>query len=196
MHEAKGERLVTEMLSIERARELAAGLSGVLSGELSLKLLHDWIGGDADRGLFLAGMVWGTIRWNKLLGRPDGPTLASGFEIKHYAYREGFVGTATGIQEWDAWVDEQDVASYDLPETDPNYFRVGFACPGQGFAGAGNSAFTGDNRVTVQFASDRRWILSVETSVQGVPVQPTIHPPEVGFKFDKGPIVLDEFVVE
>jgi hypothetical protein len=120
-----------------------------LAYDLHDDALHDWVGDDPERETVLSGTVWGTIRWSKPLGRPDGPSLAGGFSIKHFHWFETFVVLAGGaILEHHAWLSVADVSSWDLPE-EADHYRVGFMC---------RSVSPFPNKITVEFPANHGWI--------------------------------------
>ena len=143
-----------EGISFEKIKTLGADLQTRLGEGVHKKLLHDWIGDDEDRKLFLEGMVFATIRWNKVRGRPKSGPLSSAVVVHHWAER---------VQFWPAdrrteLVD--DVFAYDLPYDADNH-RVGLVCKAAvGFASGGFTgpvAFTGSNDVTVFPAPGVPW---------------------------------------
>jgi hypothetical protein len=120
-----------------------------LVNDLHDDALHDWVSDDPDRESVLSGTVWGTVRWSKGLGRPDGPTLAGGFSIKHSHWFETFVVLAGGvILEKQGWLSVEDVSSWDLPE-EADHYRVGFMC---------HSLSPFPNKITVEFPANLGWI--------------------------------------
>lgn len=54
-----------------------------ISGIITNEALERWAGPDVTRRSFLSDMIFGTIRWDKDLGRPATPTLADGFLLQH-----------------------------------------------------------------------------------------------------------------
>jgi hypothetical protein len=165
-----------------------------LSEGLSSDLLNQWIGDDAERQSYLAGSVFGTIRWNKVRGRPKAAPLASGFEIHHQAwwFRTFAVpGYPTFEQKWR---DIVDVFTYDLPDEGDDH-RVGFTCTAvpQRLA----LGYTGDNRVSAYPVSGQAWE-SVELTPQGYPAPGLTAGVGwgQGFKAPTGFLVLGDFVFD
>jgi hypothetical protein len=181
--------MVVAQLPFDKAKELGKGLASRIAEDgISHDVFHDWVGDDADRESFLAHSVWGMIRWDKALGRPDG-TLASGFAVTHKARRVSVVVTANGADVSHAWIAQDDVVLYDLPD-DGDTHRVGFSCRDDD-----HPPYTGDNLLTAAFAPNHRWI-SKSVSVHNLPLHLWIEPWGWDWQARHAPVILDAFVVK
>lgn len=160
-------------------------LREIVSGSTSSDALHDWIGGEADREHILANTIWGTIHWDKDLGRSAGPSLASGFDIEHFYWFETFVVTAGGgILEHKAWIPIADVAVWDLVEEADEY-RVGFMC----HYVLSTPPFY--NKLKVELARNQHW-----TGASPIASGPrVIRPSEQIVEYPDGQIIALEFEV-
>jgi hypothetical protein len=154
-----------------------------LANDLSSDTVHDWVSGDSERARVLSGTVWGVVRWEKSLGRPEGSALAGGFSIKHFHWFETFVVLAGGaILEKQGWLPVDDVSSWDLSEESQHY-RIGFMCRSFGLF---------PNKISVDFALNHGWIPE-DIRFTGPRI---ITPHEQVFGSDQeGVTVLDEFEV-
>src|SRR5882724_6039938 len=95
----------------------AVSLAHTLTGGVDKGILTNWVGDIADRRVFTAGTVWGSIRWTKGLGRSIGPTLASGFNIQHFGLTSVWlIGVNGKIIHKGGWTHIDDVGAWDLPE--------------------------------------------------------------------------------
>jgi hypothetical protein len=174
---------VPKELSIDQMKALGADLGERLSAGMSLGQLTDWMGGDAARHMYLAGMAFGTIRWNKIKGRPKDADLASGFVIHHWAVRVHRFPIPERKPEL-----VPDTATYDLPDEGDDH-RVGLTCTAM--APSIPLGWTGSNDVFVFPASGVVW--------EGV-ARPVGLTPGIGYghhfdaKPDDGPRFLPDIV--
>ena len=117
---------------MDEIRESALqSLGEALRGQLTVEGLRDWAHVDDEvRTRFLDGRIFGTIRWPVAVGRPLGPTLASGFQIAHryheLNWKVGADGQPIDISQWR---DGSPPSVWDRPGDEDEY-EVGFACWG------------------------------------------------------------------
>jgi hypothetical protein len=158
----------------------AAGVSSLrdLTGApITAERLRAWSADDAERESFLAGTCWGQIAWDKALGRPLEPSLAGGFAVEHSQWVPKFVAGGDIWVDQSHWAPLDDVAIWDLP-AEGAHLRVGFMF--------WRTAFK--DRVTVEFAGDRRW------EATGILLGPrAIEPPR--YEFEAHGIGFAEFHV-
>jgi hypothetical protein len=131
-----------EGLPFEKLKTLGADLQTHVREGAHPELLHDWIGDDEGRKMYLDGMVFATIRWDKLRGRPKSGPLSRAVVVHHWAER---------VQFWPiperkpALID--DVFTYDMADDADNH-HVGLVC--KALVGIeGSVAFPGSNDVDV-----------------------------------------------
>ena len=133
-----------------RARELAS-LSDILAEPVTKNRFGKWVGVSINRASLLADMVWGSIEWRRSLGRPLGPSLAAGFQVKHTYETIEYYDRGGGIyDEVRRWRDAGPLAVVDGPH-DERIYRVRFY---------GWAPFFWVNRIAVEF-SDVAWEASV-----------------------------------
>ena len=177
-------------LPFDKAKQLADSLATrIVDDGIDHDVFSDWAGDDSGREGFLAYSVWGTIRWDRSLGRPAGASMASGFVVTHDAYWKTFLLTANGILEKAAWFAQGDVALYDLPD-DGDSHRVGFSCRDDD-----HPPYTGENRVSASFTADHSWTSKL-VSVHGLPLPRWIEPSGQAWTATHAPVILPEFVVK
>jgi hypothetical protein len=111
-----------------RTRELMS-LQHELKTPLTQERLAAWVGQSIQRRALVAGTVWGTIRWEKSLGRPIGAYLADGFTVAHRYYFWTLVVDQGGlVKQVGKWEQLPPPSLYDLPDAGDEY-RVGITSP-------------------------------------------------------------------
>jgi hypothetical protein len=162
-------------LTFEQAREMGQDLTRRIGeGGLNESLFDDWVATDPDRGSFLAWTAWGTIRWRRDLGRPAGPELSAGFTMSHKAERKGV--KCADCPEVTDWLDQADVALFDLP-TDGDHYVVGYSCHSMHPLDNDSAwmLYDGRNMVAVAFTPGHRWV-SENVPLTDIPVHLSIQP--------------------
>jgi hypothetical protein len=95
----------------------------------------------------LSRTVWGEIRWQKALGRPFSPTLASAFVIEHSHQQSVMEYVGGGVKFIDILAPHPEPSKWDGPD-DEEYYRVSFkAETPQGYP----------TRIRVNFAAQVGW---------------------------------------
>jgi hypothetical protein len=124
-------------------------LADVLRGPLTVERLREWSHEDDERRTsLLDGRIFGSIRWPKSVGRSLGPTLASGFEIRHdYHELNWELGPGGQPVETSRWRNGASPSLWDLPD-EVEHYQVGFACWG---------VRPWENRVEVRLADAQPW---------------------------------------
>lgn len=82
---------------------------------------------DRGRGRLLTQFIYGSITWSAELGRPDAPTLASGFKITHESYYFKAVATADGIDVRRGFAEISDISTWDAEAADGKHHVAFFA---------------------------------------------------------------------
>jgi hypothetical protein len=174
-------------LSPDRAVEASRHFHGAFTdGDIDAAKLHRWVHEDpnraADRLAFLAGTAWGQIRWDKALGHPDSLQRHAAFVVVHSAYVAEIDSGPAGEVKTYQWVSQADVILFDAPDDGDDHV-VGFWC---------RSVPAASNKVNITFAVGPRWI-SVNQSLPGEPLAPSIQPDEVSWVPSEDP---DPFFLE
>ena len=114
-----------------RERQLRS-LEGELVRPPTMARLDNWISQAIDdRTKFMTDTIWGTIRWQKSLGRSLGPTLASGFRVEHRYLEMNWAIRADGtVKDLSKWVQSAEPSVWDIPDDDDHH-QVGYMCRAQ-----------------------------------------------------------------
>ena len=114
-----------------RATQLRS-LEGELVRPPTMALLDNWVSqAISDRTKFMTDTIWGTIRWQKSLGRSFGPTLASGFRVEHWYLEMNWAIRADGtVKDLSKWVRSAEPSVWDIPDNDDHH-QVGYMCRAQ-----------------------------------------------------------------
>jgi len=152
-------------------------------------LLDKWIAAgihEEDRGASLADTVWGTIRWDKRLGRPMTATLAEGFVIRHTYIQQEWVMVGPGLaKKYELVAPQPEPSKWDGP-ADADFYQITFLAQAKG-------RIWEANRISVEFAERVRWAeIRVRAKRGGYPY---IDPLAIYFSATGKRIVLDPFEV-
>lgn len=111
----------------EQVMTAAADLPSLLRGPLTLDHVRHWIaGGVGDIRTSLFGTsVWGTIRWDRTLGRPSTARLADAFSFDHWYLWITVIDTGNEPIVKEAWIKQPEPRVWDGPHDDESY-RVSF----------------------------------------------------------------------
>jgi hypothetical protein len=136
------------------------------------------------------GLCFGVIRWNSELGRPAGPTLASGFEIRFEEYVVLLLMGGNGLLiEKGVWLSPVPVTSYDLPDEGDDH-RVGFQLR------LGTGSVAKSYRIVTSFAPGSHFHPDHPRFTQHLRIPLTITPSLLYFDPKQGwPLVLPEIHV-
>jgi hypothetical protein len=109
----------------------AADLPSLLWGPLTVDRVRHWVaGGVSDLRTSLFGTsVWGTIRWDRALGRPSTPRLADAFSFDHWYLWVEVIDTGGQPIVKESWIKQPAPRVWDGPHDDESY-RVGFMMRG------------------------------------------------------------------
>lgn len=158
-----------------------------LKGELvrppTMARLDEWISGAIDdRTKFMTDTVWGTIRWEKSVGRSLGPTLASGFRVEHWYLEMNWAVRADGTpKSLSKWVQAAGPSVWDMPD-DGDHHQVGYMCRAQR---------PWLNEVIVRFSDKEPWDSPLYVRVSST--YRSIVPAEQRFRMgEANHVVLDE----
>lgn len=119
-------RKSSELEQGKRARALAS-IQAELIRPLTLKGLNRWVAeAVTDRTRFLTDTVFGTIRWQKSIGRPLGATLASGFRVEHgYLEMNWAIKSDGTTQDLSKWIHAPEPSVWDMPDSEDHH-QVGY----------------------------------------------------------------------
>ena len=154
-------------LSFDKTRQLGQSFNAAIEGRhINRDVLTGWAGSDHDRQTFLRGTVWGQIRWQAGLGRPNGPNLHTGFRAAHRAWDPEYVFSPGGTFDKGHWEPQADVSLYDAPDEQDEHV-VGFVC---------RSVMMGKNTVAVTFTPGHHWTTVNRPLAAGLPLALSIQP--------------------
>lgn len=129
---------------------------GVITGDLLDKWTNDVEEESDARTASMSDTVWGTIRWNKQLGRPLTPTLAEAFVIHHQHTQKEWVMVGPGIaQEISIIAPHPEPSKWDGPNSN-DYHQITFVTQAHGRRWE-------VNRIGVTFATGVRWANTIFT---------------------------------
>jgi hypothetical protein len=169
----------------ELDQETIDALSDVFRSGPTEQNISDWIADDVGRRRATAGLILGTIRWKKSLGKPTAPAMASGFEIKHYFWYEQWLVEEGGFRKKAFWMGPfNEVSAWDLSDEGDEH-RVGFAGAGM------SSSPIPANKIAVALSPDHHWYLPPAHAAGPV----SLSPPERVFNYEDKLILLEDFQV-